>query len=135
MSLFLFEKLTHLVRIFAFIFGISLAIVKTDVKNIWLKSIFSITGQPFFRFLICAICLRSANCFFKENRKLSIAFWVFGWPVLWLEFKCWCFVIPLNLFKCIRRDSLLSLQTLELVQIETEWAHTQIFLRGIESEQ
>ena len=80
-------------------FGIYLAMVKTDVKNVFL-------------FLICVICLLSASWVFvfkTESCLLSSEF-LNGYKL-----HVDTFVIPLNVFR-VRREFLLSLQALELVQ-------------------
>ena len=73
--------------------------VKTDVKNVFL-------------FLICVICLLSASWVFvfkTESCLLSSEF-LNGYKL-----HVDTFVIPLNVFR-VRREFLLSLQALELVQ-------------------
>ena len=109
---YIFRKINwHILsRFFHLCFGISLAVVKTDVKCLTEKSFFfSRNGLPFFGFDLCHICLLSATWVLFLKRKLPIAF---------CEFMLRKLHIYNNFFRS-RQDFVLSLQTLELVQTKS----------------
>ena len=111
------------------VFGISLAMVKTDVKNVLLNSIFSRTGLSLF-FVFCVICLVSASWVLFLNQKAIhcvLSFWLI---CDMLRSSC-CFHSTLHFFK-FRRDFVLSLQILELVQTKSSMSsHSVRFSSGV----
>ena len=102
---------------FPLVCSISLAMVKTDVKNVLLKMIFfPELGCNFFIYLFMSFTCYELVRFCFQNRKPSIVFWVLDCSVLCLEVThADAFIIPLNFFRS-RYDFVLLLQTLELVQ-------------------
>ena len=60
-----YEDYLHiLLGLFFLVFGISLVMIKIDVK-----SFFARTGLPFFFFLICVICLSRASWVLRLKQK------------------------------------------------------------------
>ena len=68
---YIFRKINwHILSgFFPFVFCICLAMVKTDVKNVLLNSIFSRTGLYFFVSDFCYICLLSASWVLLLKKK------------------------------------------------------------------
>ena len=118
---------------FPLVFGISLAMVQTDVKNVLLKSLFFQRLATVF-FLICIICLLWASwvlCLKQKVFHCVLRFWLIS-GLLCLEVThADAFIIPLNCFRA-RRDYVLSLPTLGLVQTKNSMSsHSVRFSSGV----
>ena len=99
---------------FTLVFGVSLAMVKTDMKNVFFfQNWHAFVFLFFFFWFVSFTYYLLVGFLFLKQKAIHCVSWVFDWSVLCLEVTCWCFFNRYlsNTFEL--RDTVLSLQALD----------------------